>query len=43
MTIELSSSEDEGTNDVKAPIPMIPTAPEDGGSDSDIQGSISRT
>ena len=40
MTIELSSSEDEGTNEGKVPVPMVPIAPEDGGSDSDIQGSI---
>ena len=43
MTIELSSSEDEGTKDGKSPTPMIPIAPEDGGSDSDIQGNIRRT
>ena len=43
MTIELSSSEDEATKDGKTPIPMIPIAPEDGGSDSDIQGNIRRT
>ena len=42
MTIDLSSSEDESTNDgkTKIPVPMMPViAPADGGSDSDIQGS----
>ena len=40
MTIDLSSSEDEGINDGKLnknPVPVMPVAPTDGGSDSDIQ------